>query len=265
MIFISLSKPKDIITLSKERRKIPPNEKLILHAEVNGVCPLCPTILIYEKNGRNQKGFEIAHIYPLNPLPKEVILLKGEEKLNPDLDHRNNLLCLCNPCHKRYDKDKTVEEYRELVKIKKNILKRKMEQEIWSKTSIEKQIFEIIELLVDQDLEFEDNLEYSPETIDDKTNDSITVLTKRKIHQYVQDYYYKISAKFKELDFVEPLTTEIISSQIKTHYLLLKKQGANQKDIFNAMVTWLQKQTKQNNREASEIIISYFIQNCEIF
>lgn len=90
-------------------------------------------------------------------------------------------------------------------------------------------------------------------------------MTKRKIHQNVQDYFYKISAKFKEIDFVEPMTTEIISSQIKTHYLLLKKQGTNQKEIFEAMVTWLQKQTKQDNREASEIIISYFIQNCEIF
>jgi hypothetical protein len=61
------------------------------------------------------------------------------------------------------------------------------------------------------------------------------------------------------------MTTEIISSQIKTHYLLLKQQGGNQKEIFEAMVSWLQKQTKQDNREASEIIISYFIQNCEIF
>ncbi len=251
--------------MEKERRKIPPNEQLILHSEVNGICPLCPTILIYEKNGRNQKGFEIAHIYPLNPLPKEVELLKNEEKLNSDLDHGNNLICLCNPCHKRYDKDKTIEEYQELLRKKKDILKRKKEHELWSRTSIEKQIFEIIEVLIDQDFEFEDNLGYCPQTIDDKTNDSITVLTKRKIHQNVQDYFFKISAKFKEIDFVEPMTSEIISSQIKLHYLLLKKQGTNQKEIFDAMVAWLQKQTKQDNREASEIIISYFIQNCEIF
>jgi hypothetical protein len=251
--------------LSKKRRKIPPNEQLILHSEVNGVCPLCPTILIYEKNGRKQKGFEIAHIYPLNPLPKEVILLQNEEKLNSDLDHGDNLICLCNPCHKKYDKNKTIEEYRELVKKKKDILKRKKEQELWLKTSIENQIFEIIEILVDQDLEFEDNLEYNPKKIDDKTDDTITILTKRRIHQNVQDYFYKISAKFKDLDFVEPMTTEIISSQIKTHYLLLKKQGNNQKEIFDAMISWLQKQTKQDNREASEIIISYFIQNCEVF
>jgi hypothetical protein len=251
--------------MGKERRQIPPNEKLILYSEVNGVCPLCPTVLIYEKNGKNQKGYEIAHIYPFNPLPKELILLKNEDLLNPNSDHADNLICLCNPCHKKYDKDKTVEEYRELVRKKKDILKRKKEQEIWSKTSIEIQIVEIIKILVGQELDFNDNLEYSPKTIDEKTNSSITILTKRKIHQNVRDYFHKISIQFKELDFLEPMTTEIISSQIKTHFLLLKQQGDNQKEIFDAMVSWLQKQTKQDNLEASEIIISYFIQNCEIF
>jgi len=251
--------------LAKDRRKIQPNEQLILHSEVSGICPLCPTKLIYEKNGRNQKGFEIAHIYPLNPLPIEITLLENEELLNNDTDHGDNLICLCNPCHKKYDKEKTVEEYRDLVKIKKDILKRKKEQEIWSKTTIKEEIFEIINLLVEQELDFDDNIEYSPKTIDNKTNDSITILIKRKIHQNVREYFYIISPKFKELDFITPMTTEIISSQIKTHYLLLKQQGSNQKEIFEAMVSWLQKQTKQDNREASEIIISYFIQNCEIF
>jgi len=251
--------------LEKVRRTISPNEHLILHAEVNGVCPLCPTILMYNKNGKNQKGYEVAHIYPLNPLPKEIELLKNEEKLNDDLDHGDNLICLCTPCHKKYDKDKTVEEYRNLVKKKKEIIKRRKEKEIWTKTSIEIQIFEIINVLVDQDFKFDDNLQYLPKTIDEKTNQSITPLTKRKIHQNVQDFYYKISTKFKEIDFLEPNTSEIISSQIKTHYLLLNKQDSNQNIIFEAMVSWLQKQTKQDNREASEIIISYFIQNCEIF
>jgi hypothetical protein len=261
--FILFKQGSDIV--SRERRNIQANEQLILYSEVGGICPLCPTVLVYEKNGRNQKGFEIAHIYPLNPLQKEVVLLKDEEILNSDLDHSDNLICLCNPCHKKYDKDKSVQEYCELVKVKKDILKRKKEQEIWTKTSIEKEIFEIIDLLVAQDLEFDDNLEYSPKTIDNKTNSSITLLTKRRIHQNVQDYFYKISAKFKELDSLEPMTTEVISSQIKTHYLLLRKQGTNQKEIYDAMVVWLKKQTKQEGNEACEIIISFFIQNCEIF
>ncbi len=252
--------------MGKERRQIQENEKLILHSEVGGVCPNCPTILVYEKNGRNQKGFEIAHIYPFNATPTEIELLKNEEILNIDFDHSDNLICLCNPCHKKYDKDKTVEEYRDLVQKKKDLIKRNKERELWVRTNVEKEIFNIIEVLVDQELDFSDIIEYNPKTINEKIDNSITFLTKRKIHHNVQDFYYKIQQRFKELDFIEPMTTEVISSQIKTHYLILLKEGrSNQQEIFDAMALWLQKQTKQSNIEASEIIISYFIQNCEIF
>lgn len=251
--------------MKKKRRPIYENEKLILHSEVGGICPLCPTVLIYEKNGVNDKAFEIAHIYPLNPRADEIILLKNEELLNIDTDNQDNLICLCIPCHRRYDKNKTIDEYVELVEKKKKILKVRKEKEIWISSTIEKEIYQIINLLTDQNFAFDDNAEYNPKTIDTKTDNTITTLTKRKIHQNVQDYFYQIKAKFTEIESIEPLSTEIISGQIKTHYLKLAKQGGNQKEIFEAMVSWLKKQTKQEYNEASEIIISYFIQNCEIF
>lgn len=251
--------------MKRKRRPIYENEKLILHSEVGGVCPLCPTILIYEKDGVNDKAFEIAHIYPLNPRADEITLLKNEELLNSDPDNQDNLICLCIPCHRRYDKNKTVEEYRDLVQKKKKILKVRKEKEIWTSSTIEKEIYQIIELLSNQDFDLDDNIEYNPKTIDTKTNTTITALTKRKIHQNVQDYFYQIKHKFTEIELIDPLSTEIISSQIKTHYLKLSKQGNDQKEIFEAMVAWLKKQTKQEYNEASEIIISYFIQNCEIF
>ena len=91
------------------------------------------------------------------------------------------------------------------------------------------------------------------------------MLTKRKIHRNVQDYFYIIKNKFIELDSISPTTTEIISLQIRTHYLLLRKQNQNQKEIFDALVEWMTKRTNQNNYEAAEIIVSYFVQNCEVF
>ena len=134
---------------------------------------------------------------------------------------------------------------------------------------MEKEIFDIIELLSDEDLDFNsvDILNYDPKTIDNKTDNSITFLTKRTIHHNVQDYYSLINNKFKELDKIIPLTTETISSQMRTHYLSLSKQqiDRSQKDIFDGMVNWLSKKTNQQSNEASEIVISYFIQNCEIF
>jgi len=245
------------------------NQKLLLFAEVDGVCPNCPNLLMYEKAKRNYKRFEIAHIYPLNPTELELELLKDEEKLDSNPNSLNNLICLCVDCHTKFDKPRTVNEYRSLVAKKKKLINKNKSKEIWSNTGLESEIFEIINLLSNEDFEFkaEDILSYDPKTIDSKTDDTITYLTKRNIHRNVQDYYVLIKNKFSELDMIAPLTTETISSQIRTHYLSLAKQEADrdQKDIFDGMVAWLTKWTNQTTNEASEIVISYFIQNCEIF
>lgn len=255
--------------MKDNRIKPTENQKLLLFAEVNGVCPTCPNQLIYEKSKKKYKRFEIAHIYPLNPTESELELLKNEEKLDSDPNSLDNLICLCVDCHTKFDKPRTVEEYKNLVSIKKKLINKNKEKEIWNNTNLEKEIFDIIELLSDENLDFnsEDILNYDPKTIDNKTDNSITFLTKRTIHRNVQDYYSLINNKFKELDKIIPLTTETISSQIRTHYLSLSKQqiDRSQKDIFDGMVNWLSKKTNQQSNEASEIVISYFIQNCEIF
>lgn len=255
--------------MKDNRIKPTENQKLLLFAEVNGVCPTCPNQLIYEKSKKKYKRFEIAHIYPLNPTESELELLKNEEKLDSDPNSLDNLICLCVDCHTKFDKPRTVEEYKNLVSIKKKLINKNKEKEIWNNTNLEKEIFDIIELLSDENLDFnsEDILNYDPKTIDNKTDNSITFLTKRTIQRNVQDYYSLINNKFKELDKIIPLTTETISSQIRTHYLSLSKQqiDRSQKDIFDGMVNWLSKKTNQQSNEASEIVISYFIQNCEIF
>jgi len=255
--------------MEEKRISLSENPKLLLFAEVNGVCPTCPNQLIYEKNKRKYKKFEIAHIYPLNPTESEFELLKKEDKLDSDPNSLNNLICLCVDCHNKFDKPRTVKEYRNLVAIKKKLINQNKEKEIWNNTTLEDEIFDIIDLLSEQDFDFDtdDILNYDPKTIDKKTDDSITFLTKRAIHRNVQDYYSLINKRFAELDKIAPLTTETISSQIRTHYLSLCKQekDRSQKEIFDGMVNWLSKRTNQPSNEASEIVVSYFIQNCEIF
>jgi len=245
------------------------NDKLILFSEVEGMCPLCPNSLMYEKKSQSRKNFEIAHIYPLNPNEEELELLKNEEKLSTDPNDLKNLICLCVSCHTKFDKPRTLDEYKELVSIKKTLLRQTKNKSLWGDTKIENEIKEIIRILATEeiDLSKEDILKYDPKEIDKKVNDSITLLTKRKIHRNVQDYFQIVKSKFIELDRLTPLTTETISSQVKSHFLLLCKEhkDINQKIIFDALVSWLSKRTKQDNDEASEILISYFIQNCEVF
>ncbi|MFQ2044281.1 ABC-three component system protein [Aeromonas veronii] len=54
-------------------------------------------------------------------------------------------------------------------------------------------------------------------------------------------------------------------SQVKTYYIKLKKQGLNQTQIFSALTDWLKNSTSHKNSEAAEILVSYFVQNCEVY
>ncbi len=254
---------------NNNRKNISKYDELQLFNEVDGVCPNCPTILIGDKGGKKRKDYEIAHIYPLNPTQEEKEILKDEELLNADLNHQDNLICLCLKCHNEFDNPRTVIEYRNLLSKKKELIRLFKEKSIWANSNIENEIFELIDFLANEDFNFNENdiLNYDPKTIDEKTDSSITKLTKRKIHKNVQDYFNQIKSKFRNLDNLQPGTTETISIQIKQHYLLLKKNNSqkNQKEIFDAMVGWLNKRTNSISYESSEIIVSYFIQNCEIF
>lgn len=251
------------------RKNISRYVELQLFSEVDGVCPNCPNVLIGDKGGKKRKDYQIAHIYPLNPKVEEIETLKNVEILNIDLNHQDNLICLCLKCHNEFDNPRTLSEYDNLISKKKNLIRLFKEKSFWINSNIESEIFELIDFLANQDFDFDeqDILSYNPKTIDEKTNPTITKLTKRNIHKNVQDYFNKIKSKFRDLDSLQPGTTETISIQIKQHYLLLKKSDSekNQKEIFDAMVEWLNKRTDNKSYESTEIIISYFIQNCEIF
>ena len=50
-----------------KRKSFGENTNIVLFNQVDGICPLCDTPLIYEKSGSKFKKYELAHIYPLNP------------------------------------------------------------------------------------------------------------------------------------------------------------------------------------------------------
>lgn len=251
-----------------KRKSFSPNQNILLFSEVDGICPLCSELLMYEKKKRNHKRYEIAHIYPLNPTPTEKILLKDEEKLSDDLNDLKNLICLCTDCHTKFDKPRTIEDYRKMVALKKKIILKHREKEIWSNYTIESSIIKILQILSSDDelVNYEDDiLDYDPQTIDEKTNDTIKTLTKRKIKLNVEEYYSFIKSKFKELDSLQPMSTEVISSQIKIYYLKMEQQYESQHDVFEGVVDWVNRKTGSISKDASEIIVSYFVQNCEVF
>ncbi len=248
-----------------KRKKPTENMGLVLFDEVGGICPKCTKPLMKKSKGQMIKLFEIAHIYPNSPNPHEAELLKNEEKLSENIDDESNLIALCRDCHKIFDNPRTIDGYREMVSIKRELQRLSGLKKSWFDNSIDKEINKVIASLASFSGEALEELSLEALKIDSKSDKTLGGLVKLKIKDNVRYFYSDIKSKFSELDKSEPYTSDMIFSQVKTYYLKLKKQGLDQTQIFSALTDWIKNSTGCKNTEISEILVSFFVQNCEVF
>ena len=251
--------------MSDVRKKYTENQYIILFNEVDGLCPICSIKLIYEKADKLNKRVNLAHIYPHSSTPEEKKLLENVERLSDDVDNIKNIIWLCPNCHEKFDKPRTLEGYNKILNIKKKILQKREIEEEFNSYQIEEEIKKILNVLSEDNPDNEEvGLEFNPITIDNKLNETIKPLTKKKIKNNVRDFFHIVKKEFKNIDAIEANKATLIAQQIKVFYLKTMDKNLNQEDIFNYLVLWLNKKT-QISEDASSIVISYFIQNCEVF
>lgn len=252
--------------MANKRKTYTPVQNIALVTQVDRVCPLCDEPLFYTKGGSSYKSYEIAHIYPLNPTEEEKKLLKNEERLSNDVNHENNVIPLCDICHKKFDKPRTIEEYRQLLALKKNLLKKSYQQLLWKQYQIEEDIGLIIEALYSEEVDCVDcEINFTPKEINRKLDGTISKPTKRKIKNHVADYFVFIKKKFSLMDLSSPDLSDLISAQIKSYYFKQKNLNLSQQDIFDNIVSWINAKTNPKTNDAAEILASFFVQNCEVF
>lgn len=250
-------------TYNNRRKKPSSNEEMKYLLEVNGCCPICGKYLIKDKNGRSNKLFQIAHIYPNSPLPNEKIELKGLERLGTNSEDFENKIALCKDCHGYYDDHKTKEEYLRILNIKKDLLHSNKASKILTKQPIEEELNIVITKLINMGGNIIE-LEMNALKISNKIEDT-NLLLKNKVEMYVTHYFRYIQEQFKNLSIQEKLDFEVLASQVRTAFLQAKKELENKNEIFNHLSLWLKSKTQTASIEACEAIISYFIQNCEVF
>lgn len=85
-----------------------------------------------------------------------------------------------------------------------------------------------------------------------------------KIQSSVNIYYLYVENLFQQLSKEGQLRFEPFSMQVKLNYWNLRDQGLSQSDIYYKLVDWLAKNTNES-KEPCEVIISYFVQKCEVF
>ena len=250
-----------------ERKVYTDTEKMILYAEVDGRCPKCGARL-YKVKDKDKviRAFEVAHIYPLNPTAHEVEILKNEKRLSDDPNDLRNVIALCPSCHSEYDTSKTVEEYRELVKVKERLIAQTNIRDAYKNFGVEQEIEIVLREL--SSITGDDTLVELSLTalrIDEKVDNTLPYILKKQIRDDVTNYFLLLRSSFIELDKDNFNKFNTIASQVKAFYHKCLQMNHSQQDIYKALVDWMNDKTGYVSERACEIIIAFFVQNCEVF
>lgn len=186
-------------------------------------------------------------------------------RINPKITFETvtNLIALCPECGRKYrceiDEDK---RYRlEDIKLRLSLMKGSMD--ILSGDNIVAGIERVVRKIPEIPIERIMKLNYKPTQVAnkmDKTDPALFI----KINSYVAGYYPDVRDLFKQAETESRFNFEKFCSQIKFKYEDIKDEGLTQGQIFDELVDWLAGATNED-REPCEVIISYFVQKCEVF
>lgn len=249
--------------MGRPHRSITKQEYAVLYNQVNGLCPLCHSIIEYMKNGQLKHCENVAHIFPLNPTIDELTAYGGLPRLSNDVDSIDNLILLCPNCHTKYDSVPTKEDYLRLFNLKKEMI----EVDSIRNTSFHYEIDDEIRSVIDRLYEMESEkipLQYDAVKVDQKLGSDFDCFMRQKITDDIVDYYPLIRQLFAEKEKEGLAIFELIASQIRTTYLQMRSQTLSKELIFSKMCEWFSEKTG-SNATVSKIMIAFFIQDCEVF
>lgn len=233
-----------------------------LLAEVNYECPIRHVKLVEEVKGIPKKNYEITRIFP-DELPQNLSDEFDAVYAKPkNLDATTNLIALSTEAAEEYLLKPTVEEYKELYKIKQLSSKQYKAINAINRIDLEEEIRIAIDGLVS--LKASDNLpslEYDALRIDEKIDDA---LLQNEVQNHVLQYYRYIESVFSDItDAFDDIAGEVKLSSQK-----LEKAGLSQEEVIYNLAEWIHNKAFAGNSKgkvACRIVVCFFIQNCEVF
>lgn len=246
-----------------ERKSITPNYDARLLAEVNNFCPLCGKRLLEEKNGRSLKSYQIAHIYPHSPTGEQIAALTSAPKPN-DSEAFENMIALCKDCHAKQDFHTTIEDYMRLFNLKMKLMSESKAMDGASRIPIETQIEEVMQKLIAVDAKSIQPLSYAPVAVERKIEQKNSLL-RVKITNYVVQFFPFVQAMFGQMDGAGKLKFEKLAAEVKLCFLNMEEQRLPQDAVFDGIVRWIHSKTQSKSVVACEIIVAFYVQNCEVF
>jgi hypothetical protein len=254
--------------MATNRERYSEHEHSILYAETGGCCPLCAQPILFKKKGsmKPSKGYEVAHIYPLNPTLLQANALVGCPA-PPDINALENVIALCPTCHTKYDKDFKIDELKKIKGIKDGYLSATQAKQTVSQHTIQEEVYQILDAITSFD--FDDTkltpTKFDISTVDKKLKTGMSPLQKREIKSNAVSFYVRIRDHIHLLEQQDQTSIRILQNQINSYYLAMSKQNPDNKDlVFNYVAEWISTKTNKPIL-AAKVLTSFFVQNCEVF
>ena len=257
----SLTKVNKEVSTKLEADTIP------LLSQVDQTCPLCHEPLIKTVKGKMVYSFTVTRIYP-EYLDSSLKSLFDAVKPKPAApDDITNKICLCDVCSLNYLHDPTVETYDKLLKLKKMSVFEGAASSTLARYELEEQIVDILDKISATDPEGEIIRSFRMKPLDPCnkiTKDNYLLI--KAIKDDNEAFFWFIKDRISQLDANKSSFT-IIASEIRTSFLKLHSEGHTQSEIFEALIEWIMNKhlLDASYRNAAHIIVSYFVQSCEVF
>lgn len=247
------------------RKNPTPAELRLFLLEVDNHCPLCGKELLSRKQKKlEEKRFQIAHIYPNSHTAEQEKELGKLERLGSNSESFENRIALCKDCHGTQDYHTKADEYLDLVKIKKDLLRKTSLHDLVQPSGLEDEISEVVKKITNISEEELSALNYVAVPLVNKIENK-EILLKTKIQGYVTNYYPYIRDLFRNLEKSGSFNFEVMCMQIRTCFIKMNAGGVSQIEIYNAMVDLLNNKTLKVSPMACEAVVAFFVQNCEVF
>jgi hypothetical protein len=186
--------------------------------------------------------------------------LKVEQTILVKLEPGDSLL-FCAGC--AVNIQNSPEKKAEYLAVKKRLQANAEAADAISSNVTSDDVREIIEMISSGEPITESALRMSPLKIDEKISDRNLL---RKVKAFVVDGMYEmVNEIINHLASANKLNVHRFARSIKRMYEDAADSLDSQSEIFNQLVGYLYIKSGQKNYEACEILISYFIQSCEVF
>lgn len=227
------------------RTDVDPSIKVSCVSEVNGKCPFCKHNLIDEIGGQTIEEYKVIK-FPVS-----------------GRNDQFNYIAVCNNCYEKYkDSSNGVVIHSLQAKKRAIIAKRNFDKSV-DALEMEVEISQVLEALSVANPADLPTFQYAPVEVRQKIpNDGMLF---SKVWSNVVQYFPFVEDKLKQLNNERRLTYEKISGDVKRAYLEFATNETNKEVIFNQLCEWLAQKAQTDKKTACEAIISYYVQNCEVF